>query len=139
KPGIVKALVARANLEDALKGAALPPRALPVLTLGVQEGGKDLKPDKGQVLVRSRDVTLSLDVGGYEREDAGDVAAWRLNGGAEQPFAREGKSPLWSAALKLPADGKRTHEVEAEFRLRERPGSPARTGRLTVRYQPPAP
>jgi WD40 repeat protein len=138
--GLLRELVARGNLEEALKALKPPPPPppAPVLKLSVLVDGKEVAPDEdGQVPVRSPRVTLWVTAGDF-RPREGDALEWRLGGGKPQPL--EERAPdLWAADLELPAGKAALHTVEAAVRLREHKDRRASPVKVTVRYQPPAP
>lgn len=141
KPGLLKSLLASANVTDAIRAlerAAALPRATIFCSV---EGAGPVQFGDGatdQVLVHEPRAKLQLRVQGpsVERREI-DSLTWRLDGGAVYPISLDNVTGD-SLAQTIDLGARGIHRVQINLRTRETEAQSV-TRDIAFRYQPPAP
>jgi WD40 repeat protein len=142
KPDLLKELVASADIHKALDAINRPaPIPSPALDVDVETVGQGTvrEDERGQILVRSPDVTLGLTITGPALgKDQVEMITWRLND--EKPRNIELKKAVGqklSEAIHL-ADGRGIYKIQVQLRTKEVNRQEA-SRQITLRFQPPPP
>jgi len=141
KPGLLKPLLARGNLADALGELVEKPIPRASILWAVESDGPEPAgggDGESAVLVRAPRVTLKLRVAGpsLDRNEV-EAVTWRVNDRPQQQIPLEGAAgDLLTQAVELGARG--VHRIQVRLRTREK--NPQEVVQdIVVRYQPPAP